>query len=119
LDVVPYIRARSYKLAELSVLSDWRFNGQHRRRGRSPPARPEGAQSKALLYVSIGGFSAALVHVLIQIAERPAGTFKVATLVGYFVLSIAGSVGMLLARKAAFGWLCRVWPLRHGTPRPS
>jgi adenylate cyclase len=59
----------------------------------------EARSLRLLLYVSIGGFSAALVHVLIQIAEKPAGTFRVATLVGYFVFSVGGSVCMLLALR--------------------
>jgi adenylate cyclase len=58
----------------------------------------EARSLRLLLYVIIGGYSAGLIHVLIQIAERP-GTFRVETLVGYFGLSIAAALGLLLALR--------------------
>ncbi|MDP3161907.1 MAG: adenylate/guanylate cyclase domain-containing protein [Reyranella sp.] len=59
----------------------------------------EARSLRLLLYILICGFSAVMVHVLIQLAEDPAVTFRASLIVGYLAFSIVVGVGLLFALR--------------------
>lgn len=59
----------------------------------------EARSLRLLLYITLGGFTALTVHLLIQIGEKPSSTVGVAIVLGYLAFSIAIAVGLLFALR--------------------